>query len=267
MKKTLLIAAAALAAGMISVQAQNVYSQNIVGYYNTVVPAHGYAFVANQLLNGSDSAKTNNDLNVALSSGLISDPAGINNTVLYYWSGGNFSSIFQYFNTADAASYWGGSSAGWYDGNGNISTVPFNPGSGHFLYNASSVPLTNTIVGTVNQLTNVIPVITGFNTYSIIAPVSTNIDSVLGTFPGTSDANGVNNDVYYGWDGSNYSIILQYFNTADASSYWGGSSSGWYDGNGNNASQDPTKFPKVGQAFFIHHFGAPVNWTNSFTIQ
>src|ERR1035437_9506831 len=44
MKKTLLMAAAALAAGIITSQAQPVYSQNIVGYVNTTLPV-GYSLI------------------------------------------------------------------------------------------------------------------------------------------------------------------------------------------------------------------------------
>ena len=45
MKKTLLMAAAALAAGVISSQAQPVYSQNIVGYANVVTPTAGAQYL------------------------------------------------------------------------------------------------------------------------------------------------------------------------------------------------------------------------------
>ncbi len=53
--KTLLIAAAALAAGVISSQAQ-VYSANIVGYANVVCPASTLVLLANPLDNGTNTA-------------------------------------------------------------------------------------------------------------------------------------------------------------------------------------------------------------------
>jgi hypothetical protein len=57
MRKTLLIAAATLAASIISSEAQ-VYSQNIVGYVN--VPNHvGYTAMANPLLNANGNNATN----------------------------------------------------------------------------------------------------------------------------------------------------------------------------------------------------------------
>ena len=62
MKKTLLIAAATLAAGVISIQAQ-VYSQNIVGYMNqTLVP--GYANLCNTFDIGTGNTLTNMIQNV-----------------------------------------------------------------------------------------------------------------------------------------------------------------------------------------------------------
>jgi hypothetical protein len=54
MKKTLLIAAAALVAGVISSDAQ-VYSANIVGYVNAVIPANTLVLVANPLDDGTDT--------------------------------------------------------------------------------------------------------------------------------------------------------------------------------------------------------------------
>jgi len=56
MKKTLLIAAAALAASVISSQAQ-VYSQNIVGYVNTIVGG-GYNLVNNPLVAATNKLST-----------------------------------------------------------------------------------------------------------------------------------------------------------------------------------------------------------------
>jgi hypothetical protein len=55
MKKTLLIAAAALVAGVISSEAQ-VYSANIVGYVNATIPANQLTLVANPLDDGTNTA-------------------------------------------------------------------------------------------------------------------------------------------------------------------------------------------------------------------
>jgi len=265
MKKTLLIAAAALAAGVITSQAQ-VYSQNVVGYINTTVPAHGYNLIANQLINGSDTSKTNNSINTAFS-GLTSDVNGVNNTVLYLWNGSGYA-VYQYFSGPDADNYFfigPGSAAGFYDTVGNYQTASLNQSAGSFLYNPSASLVTATFVGTVPQGTNVVQIKPGFNLFSEYAPVSTNLESSLIGFPGTSDVNGVNNDVLYKWNGSGYAVY-QYFSGPDADNYFfigPGSPAGFYDTVGNLKSSAPA----VAQGFFIYHHGAAVNWTQSFTVQ
>src|SRR5665213_2280842 len=95
--KTLLIAAAALAAATISSQAQ-VYSQNIVGYINTTVPngAHQFQFIANQLQTVTANG-TNKIQDVFGFSALTSDPNGVTNTVLYYWNGAGYT-LYTYYN-------------------------------------------------------------------------------------------------------------------------------------------------------------------------
>lgn len=261
--KTLLIAAAALVAGVISSQAQ-VYSQNIVGYYNIPVASGKFALVANQLVNGNDVAQTNNSIN-AIFSGLISDPNGVKNTVLYKWNGAGYN-VYQYFIGADADTYFLGSGSvnGFYDPTGTLITSSLNQGSGSFLYNASNVALTNTMVGNVVIGTNTLSVVHGFNIYSIVQPISTNLTSsaTFANFPGTSDPNGVNNDTLYMWNGNGYNVY-QYFTGADADAYFLGSGSvaGFYDPTGLliNAA------PQVGQGFFLNHIvNTTVPWTVSF---
>jgi len=268
MKKTLLAVAAALAASVISSQAQ-VYSQNVVGYYNNVVPSHKFFFFANQLTTGTDANQTNNNVNLVLTNGFTSDGNGVTNSVLYVWTGAGYGTILTYFTAADADNFFlGDSGNGWYDGSGNLSTVAITPGVAGFIYNGSTGPITNTLVGTVPQGTNILTIPTGFKTFSIVEPVSTNIDSGLTGFPGTSDPNGVNNDTYYFWTGTGFGVILQYFTIADADNFFlGDQGNGWYDGSGNNQDSNAADWPKVGQGFMIHHFTAPVTWTNVFTVQ
>ena len=253
----------ALAAGLLSAGAQ-VYSANVVGYYNVVVPANGYALIANQLTN---TAAGGNNVNNVLTSGAISDVNGLNNTTLYFWNGAGYNQ-YQYFTGSDADNYFflSGSVNGWYDGGGNLATASLAQGKGHFIRNFSASPITNTIVGQVPQGSYSKSVINGFDTYSIIPPVSTNYDGSFANFPGTSDVNGINNDVYYKWNGAGFNQY-QYFTGSDADNYFfiSGSTAGWYDGGGNNVSQS-TK-PKVGEGFFIRHFGSAVPWNYSFSVQ
>src|ERR1035441_2625923 len=119
--KTLLIAAAALAVGVASSMAQT-YSQNVVGYYNVTVAAGQYYILANQLINGSDPAQTNNDINTVFNSGFVSDPAGPpagNNAQCLIWTGSGYTTYY-YLNAAGAVTYNGaGSTAGCVDSQGN----------------------------------------------------------------------------------------------------------------------------------------------------
>ena len=257
--KTTILSAVALAAGLLSAGAQ-VYSANVVGYYNVKVNAHAYALVANQLTNTTSG----NNINVILSSGNVSDPAGSANTTLYLWGGSGYN-IYQYFTGADADAFFAnvGSVSGWYDNGGTLAVASFKQGTGSFIYNPSNGPITNTYVGQVPQGVYSRTVKTGFDTYSIIPPVSTNIESVLTGFPATSDAGGANNDTLYVYNGG-YNIY-QYFTGADADAFFAlaGSVNGWYDNGGTLASSKQN----VGQGFFLKHFTAPVTWNYGFTVQ
>ena len=262
---TLLAAAAILAVGGLAAQAQ-VYSQNVVGYYNATVASHSFSIVANQLINGNDTAGTNNSINAALSTGLASDPNGGLNTVLYFWNGAGYG-VYQYYTGADADYNYGlsGSLAGWYDPAGNYITATLPQGAGSFLYNPSTTNITVTVVGTVPQGTNVLSIKQGFNMLSIVEPVSTNLESGLVGFPGTSDPNGANNDVLYKWNGGGYGVY-QFYIGADADYNYGlsGSVNGFYDPAGNLINSAPL----VGQSFFLYRIvNSTVLWTNTFSVQ
>lgn len=254
--KTTILSAVALAAGLLSASAQ-VYSANVVGYYNVAVNAGGYKLIANQLTNSA------NNLNVVLGAGAKSDPNGVVNTVIYLWGGSGYN-IYQYFTGADADTYFlgVGSVNGWYDATGTLAVGTLKQGTGHFLYNPSASSITNTFVGQVVQGSFARTIKTGFDTYSIVPPVSTNVDSFVG-FPGTSDVNGVNNDQIYIYNGG--FNIYQYFTGADADNYFlgVGSVNGWYDAVGTLQSSKQL----VGQGFFLNHLTAPVTWNSTFTVQ
>src|ERR1035438_1350847 len=254
--KTLLIAAAALAVGVASSMAQT-YSLNVVGYVNLPIAANHFWFLGNQLQTGSDVNQTNNDAATVLANGAISDPNGALNTELYYWTGGGYQ-IVSYFSAADWNAYWGSPGpAGFYDiGSGIQYNLALNQGAGNYLFNPAGNPTaTITLVGTVVQGASTITIHQGFNALSIIQPVSTNIDSALTGFVGTSDPNGANNDVLYvPAAGGGYGIAL-YFSAADWNTYWGSPGpAGFYDiGSGIYESANPNFMPKVGQAFFLYH--------------
>jgi len=117
--KTLLLAVAALAAGVISSEAQNVYSQNVVGYVNVVSPVGGqFSLVANPLDNGTNTITS-----------LF--PSAPNQTVIEVWGGAS------YQQAKKIAGTW-------------TTNLLLNPGTGFFLqFPAASGTVTNTFVGNV----------------------------------------------------------------------------------------------------------------------
>ena len=119
--KTLLIAAATLAVGVIGSQAQ-VYSANIVGYVNVPLVS-GYNLIANPLNDGNG----NNISNILASANLA------NKSQILTWNGANYNGAIGKIN-ADNHS-WG-------------SYISLNQGTGFFLKNAGTLT-TNTFTGSV----------------------------------------------------------------------------------------------------------------------
>src|ERR1017187_6203182 len=155
--KTLLIAVAALAAGILVSSAQT-YSQNVVGYYNVTIPgtstSTGFYIVGNQFNVG-----VSNGLNELFASGLMSDVNAATNTLVYLWQPGSQAfATYQYFSAADAAADQSGSSyangAGFYDVNGNYITTIIPPGTSVFIQNLAPGSITATVIGSVSQGTN-----------------------------------------------------------------------------------------------------------------
>jgi hypothetical protein len=191
--KTLLIAAAALAAGLVSSQAQTVYSANVVGYANVVIKGGGdYTLVANPLDDGNGNQLTN----------LITTLP--NKSQVITWNGTGY-------NTAITES--GGA---W------PTSVSLPPGMGFFVKNgiASSPDVTNTFVGSVvvavgSSVTNTLAA-----GYSLAgSPIPYAADATTDT---NINLGGVlaNKSQLLSWD-----TALQQFNTADtkAGGAWGSS--------------------------------------------
>ena len=148
MKKTLLMIAATLAAGVISTQAQ-VYSQNVVGYVNVVCPA-GFSIIANPVDSGSNVLQN-----------LFPSPA--NGTIIYKFTAGGYQAN-NYLN-------------GW----GSNGTNTLNPGEAAFIYCPTQT--TNTFTGTVltGSFTN--SVRAGFSLVSSTVPISGYADTNLSLQP------------------------------------------------------------------------------------
>ncbi len=222
MKKTLLIAAAALAAGVISTQAQPVYSQNIVGYANVSTPNGGTYLISAPFVTG-----VSNGLNEVFS------PALPDASSVLIWNGVGYDTY-----VADS-----GSSSGWDDAGFNpLTTVPTVPvGKGFFLIPSGNV--TNTFVGniaiSVGTSNNMVLPNGGTYLVSSVVPYAGSVTN------GTASGGGLNlNGVPDAssillWNGSSYVTYV-----ADS-----GSPSGWDDAGFNPLPAPPSLV--VGQGFFI----------------
>jgi hypothetical protein len=159
--KTLLIAAAALAAGVMSSQAQGVYSQNIVGYVNIPVPT-GYSMIANPL--DLDGTGTNNTVISVV--GTNSLPV---NSQVPTWNGTSFDQDIFSIPVHKTVAVWSSPS------------LSLNVGNGFFVYNPGS-PTNITVVGVALVGTNSNPNFTPGGGYSALAsysPIGGDIDTNL----------------------------------------------------------------------------------------
>ena len=129
MRKTLLIAAAALAAGVISSNAQ-VYSQNIVGYVNTPIPT-GSSFISIPLSNPAGNSMTNT----------IPNSGQLDGAVISIYNGHGFT---QY--TFDSSMSTGFGDAADLN---PVAAPVIAPGTAFYINNNTGVALTNTFVGVV----------------------------------------------------------------------------------------------------------------------
>jgi hypothetical protein len=249
MRKTLLIAAAALAAGVISSQAQ-VYSQNIVGYVNTPLPI-GFVNIANPL-DASGSAGVNNSI-----TNLINVFSGnYDGDGLYIWSGTTYTTY-----TIDS---------GWATGIGNgpdtaqANAPTIAPGQSIFINNTVGSN-TLTFVGTVHAdgagastnvvglTTNTLPSSPQFSFVASKLPIGGGVSSVL-QIPANGSLDGCLIYLPNIVGGS-----VHGFNTVTIDS-------GWTTGFGNGADTAQVAEPVIpaGQGFFFYNtVGAPVQWVQS----
>jgi hypothetical protein len=147
--KSLLVMAAAMAAGVVASSAQsNVYSLNIVGYVNQVI-APGFNLIANPL-----SAGVSNGVNEIMSA---PDAAIV----------ATFNGVAYDTRTLDTGV--------WYDNAFNATTPPtLPPGRGFFFFNPGTA-YTNTWVGTVVPdpgVTNSLSLPPGFSLVGSVMPVA-----------------------------------------------------------------------------------------------
>jgi len=234
MRTKVLLCAAALAASLATSMAQNVYSLNVVGYYNVTVPQNGLALIANQL------NTTNNEIQYVI-------PNAADFTILFKFTGGGFTST-----TFTGSDQFGN---GWDQPN-----ITMNPGEAAFLYDQGNTPggQTLTFVGTVLQgsLSNNLPLNhIAFTSYMV--PVATTLDGVNGdpTVTSSMQVPGEDFDTVYTYNGG-YSTT-----TYEGTDQFG---NGWdYDGTG----AGPTIPVGHGFAYLKSPSSVEHAWVASFTVQ
>jgi hypothetical protein len=244
--KTLLIAAAgALAAGVITSQAQ-VYSQNVVGYVNLFTSAATNNLITVPFVIGVSNGA--NEIWPLVSPGVPSLP---DSSELLTWTGSGY---ITYYSDSTSPTLWD-------DANGNyLAYSPTLPvGQGFFLQPFANY--TNTFVGTVavgvGATNNT--VLTGNYNY-LLAPVVpyggylTNGTSTGGGIA-LSSLNGLpDSSELLIWTGSGYNT---YYSDSTSPSLWD-------DANGNYLSVPPSV--TVGEGFFLDPFST-FTWTEGLSAQ
>jgi|SRR5579862_3962574 len=226
--KTSLLSAAALAAGLLASQAQsNVYSANVVGYYN-LQPTNNnnFTFIANQL--DLDGTGTNNTVNSVIGTNLP-----LNSKILAW----NTNS--QSFQTITLLA------SGWTSGAaGPTVKQGLQPGYGVIIQIPGSTPTNITVVGNVLQQTNRFPLPTGLQLISYPFPIGGGLTSNLNFIPNVNV--GSSHDSAETWN-----VGLQSYTIHN----WLGTQ--WSAG-------DP-QLP-IGTSFFLKPW-QPTIWTNGFVVQ
>jgi len=250
--KSLLLAAAALAAGVLSSQAQTVYSANIVGYVNTPLNP-GFASVANPLDIGGGNSLTNIIVNVG---------GALDGDLVYVWN------VTQYtIYTIDSSKATGLADSA------DVNALPsptIDPGELFYFDNTYNVGYTNTFVGTVHTdgaavgtgtigvTTNVLT--TGFNFVSSKLPIAGGVSSVLGlTNVITAGVGALDGDLLYVPNISTAGAFLGYdIITIDSSK-----STGFADSADVNAVPEPV-IPVGGGFIFDNTYTSSVSWIQSY---
>jgi len=220
---------AALAAGVATSMAQNVYSLNIVGYYNVpLTVGHPFTAVCAQLVNGT--------------------PQNRADFIVPYADGDSINTFANFsYHESDMDS---GSSTGWTDP-ATASDLPLtalpilSPGRG-FFYGNNGGRTNITFVGQVPTGTNNVTVLSGLTLVGSMLPYS-------GLISTTNASNSINLVVPDGTAINTFNGVT--FHETDRDS---GSGTGWTDAA--TASDTPEPTMAVGQAFFVNNAAAPFNW-------
>ena len=238
--KTLLIASAALAAGILTSSAQT-YSQNIVGYVNQLVIGGQYNMMVNPLSSGATNGANEvfNGQGAVPFTGYLPD-----GTLLYQWNGSTY--VVSTYDTSIGAD-----ANNWYNGDesATASTPLILPGKGFFLFPTAT--FTNTYVGTVviniGQSTNNVATGGAYNMMGSLLPVAGAVsNATINFFP-------PDGTLLYQWNGTTYNV-----STYDSS--LGADANNWY--NGDESAVAPTPVIGVGDGFFVFPTAQYI-WTES----
>jgi hypothetical protein len=243
--KTLLIAAAALAVGVISSEAQ-VYSQNIVGYANVPCNDANYFYMLQC------------PFNVGVSNG-ANEIFGTNlpdTSTVQTWSEPNQTYVTAVYDGSQ------GNGIYWYLSDG-LTPGPapiLLPGQGFFLLPVNGT-VTNTFAGAVavpSGGTNIMQLNDANNFYLVgsTIPYSGSVSNVVaGTSQGIN-LNGLpDTSTVQTWDEPNQSYVTFVYDTSQGNGIF------WYQSDG--LTPGPSPSVNVGQALFVLPVNGTYNWTQS----
>jgi hypothetical protein len=242
MRKTLLIAASALAASIISSQA-GVYSQNIVGYANLPVPA------GNTLMTCQFKIGVSNGVNE-----VFGETLPPSSEILTYTAGSGYS-IALFDNTTGTGNDWWNS-----DESVALTTLPtLPPGMGFFL--VANGKVTNVFAGAISLnvgTSNNLALSAGNHLVGCAVPYAGAVTNGT-TSTGGPDLNNLppSSELLFYTAGSGYTVALFDNTTGTGINWWNGDESAPYvdAATGGNV---PTI--TVGQGFFLVPNG-PYTWT------
>jgi hypothetical protein len=244
MRKTLLIAAAALAAGVISSEAQ-VYSQNIVGYVNQPIKL-GFNVFANPLDNSVGNSITN----------IIPPGATWDGTSVATWTGTGYSVV-----TIDSTMSTGVADAG---DNFAVTAPVVAPGQAFFVNNigtsnlltiVGSVHVEGAGTGSVGVTTNILSSSPSLTFVASKLPVAGGVSSVLGLTNSAGALDGCQVTI----PNVNASGSITGFTTYTIDSTM---ATGFADA-GDNVVQPEPIIPVGGGFFFQNTLGTPIKWVQS----
>jgi hypothetical protein len=237
MRTKLLAAAAILAAGFATVQAQNVYSLNVVGYVNLTLKP-GYNLITPQLKDASGSTS----VNVLLTNA----PALADNSTFFGWNAGA--------QTFTDASIWVGTppdGPAWYLSDfSDFSAATAPRGNSYFIFNAGGSDATLTLVGEVPQGANSVTVPNNYGFLGDFVPASQEIST--NGFPIADNA------TVFTWNATAQTYTDALIGVAAPPD-----GPAWY--NSDFSAQVPFA-PAVGQGFVHYTTAGSATWNRNFTV-